>query len=486
MGTFSLWHWAIVLLVLSVLFGAGRQSASAGLRFGAITFLTGVVTSALAVLIVMTVTFGDVERALNRIGDSFGLYAMSLVSSGLVWLGLGFGLRALGPPRGSLNWVVRIAATGFALSLLSEALSIGMRLMIEGGTAPTWLEYYANPMAWFGFLQHLPTNVLVFLRAALLVRLAAGPLVRAPAWSPGPSTGHRPDQVTRILCGQAILGAPAFRRGVLKFFEDRWTAAAPEFGLDAELLANVCRRAEKQEEHYTWIYAGLAVIGVLIAMISVMGPVFFLLITAIARYQQGRAQRELARSFSVLTFNQETASERFAGVLEWETAAALPREELNVVVYRDFMPFVGAGLDLGGWSFVTSTDRPQVVGGERDIHPFTVLDLYRAVEAGIRDAQIPGLRCRDLFFVRGLDLRNMPTLLPDLAERPRQRIGDDLARLYLEEHNTLVRDYKCIQVFDWGGELVASYFLRCSLQSTSLMVEFKRFLLPRCKTACAR
>ena len=478
MGTLSLWHWAIVLILLAGLFGLGRKSGAASLRFGATTFVTGVATSVLAVLILNAIVFGGVDRVLDRIGDLLTNNLIGFLSSGLEWLGLGFILRALRPPRGGFDWIIRIAAVGFVLPLLSAVLSIGLRIATQDSATPALLVYYSNPAAWFAFLQQAPVAISVFLRAALLVRLAARPSIQTAAWSPGPAAGHGPDQVTRILCGQAILGGPAFRRGVLEFFKDRWTAPAPEFGLDAELLVNVCRSAEDEEERYTWIYTGLALTVLLVAISPILGIFCFLVLTAIARYRQVRAHRALARTFSVSAFNRETASDRFSRTLDPETAAALPRPEQNLVVYRGFMPFVGAGIDLGGWSFATSTDRPQVAGDERKIRTFTVAELYRAIEAGIEEGQIPGLRCRDLFFVRGLDVRNMSAILPDLAERPSQRIGDDLAKLYFEQQNTLVRDYKSIQVFDWGGELVASYFLHCSLHPTSLMVEFKRFLLP--------
>ena len=48
---------------------------------------------------------------------------------------------------------------------------------------------------------------------------------------------------------------------------------------------------------------------------------------------------------------------------------------------------------------------------------------------------------------------------------------------YLNANDARVRHYKWFRVRDWGGDIVFSYFLRCSLRGPTLFVETKRFLL---------
>ncbi|MDE3198534.1 MAG: hypothetical protein KGN84_19455, partial [Acidobacteriota bacterium] len=157
---------------------------------------------------------------------------------------------------------------------------------------------------------------------------------------------------------------------------------------------------------------------------------------------------------------------------------ALPRADQNLIVYSGFSPFVGAGTNLGGWSFVVDISRPSTTLGytERP-EPFTVDQLYDAIERRLEDAGLEGLALKDYFFVSGRDIRENREILPDLFGRPTQVLEAKHVMKYVTGSDSHVRHYKWIRVHDWGQELIMSYMLRCSLHGSNLYVEITRFVL---------
>jgi len=185
----------------------------------------------------------------------------------------------------------------------------------------------------------------------------------------------------------------------------------------------------------------------------------------------------MARMFSQASFSRAVAARRFDQPLDPTIVDALPRDDQNLVVYGGFVPFVGAGHDWGGWSLVTFVDKPKVKGAGDKVRPFTIADLDGAIDTAMAAMRLPGLWCREYYFVRGLDIKGDPDILADLAHRPRQVIAAELGAMYGDDRSTRLRAYKCFQVIDWGGEIIVSYFLRCSLHGNSLLVEMKRYML---------
>jgi hypothetical protein len=58
-----------------------------------------------------------------------------------------------------------------------------------------------------------------------------------------------------------------------------------------------------------------------------------------------------------------------------------------------------------------------------------------------------------------------------------QTIRPETAAAYKDTCDPRIRHYRWIRVEDWGGEIVMSMFLRCTLRGSNLFVEMKKFLL---------
>lgn len=455
-------------------------------RFAGVMFGAGALTSALGLVTGLSLGPPGLAGALDVIAARLDLYLVVFASSGLTWIVVGAVVRRLAPPVGLVGWGVRVVPVTIFSGPVSLLISLALRGALLRLPMPG-SAYLENWHTWFGYLDLPPYNLIALIRAGILVAIAsgvggfglAGAGERGQGWSPGTMPGSGPGQATRLLCGNALLGGGAFRRRVLGFFEDKWTAVAPEYGLDVRLLANVCAFAEARLASYNLAFAGVGVVGFVLATAAPpVGIPLLVLAGGALWFRKWRGERRLAGSFSRENFSLAGAAAQFGDELDRQIAYALPSERQNVVIYQGFMPFVGAGLDLGGWSFVTFVDKPKVDGGADRIRAFAPEELHAALDAALLALGMPDLECRDVYFVRGIDIRGDREILGDAANRPRQDIGQSVQARYAVQPSERVRGYKRIQVSDWGGELVVTYFLRCTLRGPSLFVEMKRFLLP--------
>ena len=284
------------------------------------------------------------------------------------------------------------------------------------------------------------------------------------------------DLVTRLLCASAITQGATFRKKVLNRVENQYSAVAPEFGLDLELVTGVCQFLERRETKFqiAFLVAGLigAVLSItplgLLAMIAFTAPIMFIKI-----YNE---KFDLLKSFTNREYDREKVRGRFGIEQKASILEGLPNPDQNLVTYGGFSPFVGAGIDLGGWSFALDISRPKNHLGQLEtVIEFEVGELYKEIEATCTSLNLPNLRVADLCFVSGLDIRNDRDILPDSIGKPVQRIDDT----YLKSADDFrIRQYKHISVSAWGNDIVFSTFMRCAIKGKNLFVEAARYLLP--------
>lgn len=464
-----------------------KPSTPGSLRSAILVFVAGAAASAASILIILISRGAELPGALDAIARNLDQYIYVFLAAGVTWVVLGYLLTRFEPPERLSGWAVRIVVAAIAIGPISLLILVCLRSAFDKTHPPAMFP--SGWEGWFGYLATTPFNVLALIKGAILVAItnwlrgAGMPLGIGPrnrSWIPGPASGSGPGQVTRLLCGNAFLAGDRFRETVLGFYKDKWTAVAPEFGLDVRLLANACARARAHDKAYRLPLAGVAIVGLIIAQAEAsLGVAVFVLGASMIWLLKKRRERALAELFRRDRFNPDTAAERLAGHLDPEVEAALPQQGQELIVYRGFSPFVGAGIDLGGWSFATFVDKPKIEGRPGSIRAFTIGDLYADLDAAVGSLHIPELMTKDYYFVCGTDVRDDHEILIDLADRPRQSLWrDSSVRCSSGAHGSRVRRYKCIQVTDWGGELVVSHFLRCALHGESLFVEMKRFLLP--------
>jgi hypothetical protein len=149
------------------------------------------------------------------------------------------------------------------------------------------------------------------------------------------------------------------------------------------------------------------------------------------------------------------------------------------MVYSGFSPFVGAGTNLGGWSFAVDISKgKQELGGKAHPEPFEVGDLYAEVCSAVsRHGGLGNVAVEDKLCVNGQDIRGDVRFLPELLERPRTRVEQAVIDSVRDNPTANVRHYKQIRILDWGGELVFSCFLRFAKLGHSLFIEMTSCLL---------
>ena len=285
---------------------------------------------------------------------------------------------------------------------------------------------------------------------------------------------------TRLLGASAVLDGSRYRNSILNWLKDQNRAVAPEVGLDIQLVLQVCKYMEARQTLYWLLFFAAAVTGLFTIMIdAVLASIVLVLSSGMIYLHKVYKERyAYASNFQRKSFDHQRVKTKFRAALDREHQDALPKTDQNLIVYKGFIPFVGAGIDLGGWSFTVAVDKPkQILGRPAEPKIFLAAELYDSVDSSIASLGLDGLSSRDHFFINGTDVRDDRNILCDVYGRPAQVLDADMTSKYRLESDSRIRHYKWIRVQDWGNELVMSFFLRCCLRGNSLFVELKRYLL---------
>lgn len=308
------------------------------------------------------------------------------------------------------------------------------------------------------------------------------------------SSGNRAyRETTRYLCASAFLLNDSFRRQIRRELRHDNRAAAPDSGLDLKLLSAVVEFADARAFFKDLVLGvgGLVALCLLAASVRNFGLalVYYLLVPftggespeplpfsvlaifiAIGigsyKFRFDTVYGNALRYFGKTTFDPQSAS--FASDGEIESAR-------NVVVYSGFSPFVGAGANIGGWSFVVDTTRSNQEPEITSPRPFELMELYEYVDSRLQQVRVPSLLAEDWLFVNGRDVRSTVGFFDD--GQPVGCVSRDVIEHYKTTNNQRVRYYRWMRVVDWGGELAVSYLLRFSKCGDMLFVEGSRLCL---------
>jgi hypothetical protein len=201
---------------------------------------------------------------------------------------------------------------------------------------------------------------------------------------------------------------------------------------------------------------------------------------ATVTYDLWRATYKIVRKrLNARDFDPAAAPAVASGELARRTDEIAARQAGNLTVYSGFLPFAGAGRDLGGWSFVVDLRKGREELGHRcEPQPVEPQELYAGVERALRDIlQISDLTIEDRLFVNGTDIRDDRVLLPSPVGRPSASAPDAELRRLMLAPTRRVRHYTCIRVTDRRGELVLSLYLRFAVANRRLFCELSGFLL---------
>jgi hypothetical protein len=150
-----------------------------------------------------------------------------------------------------------------------------------------------------------------------------------------------------------------------------------------------------------------------------------------------------------------------------------------VITYSGYSPFVGSGIDIGGWSFILDIDKGKKVNdGIVPPESFSVSELYSFFDDKLDSLNIPNLKVSDKIFINGKKIRNNRDLLPKKLGHPVNHVSEKYIKKIMNEDNTDIRFYRVIQITDWEGDLILTSFLRFQKSLKSIFVENNYFLLP--------
>jgi hypothetical protein len=304
----------------------------------------------------------------------------------------------------------------------------------------------------------------------------------APPAPPPPTT-----EASRYLSAAAYLDRRFADRVVERVLRERHRAVAPSYGVDLHAVVRHCLAARRRRFARAlvltalllvplpaFVYLGATPVGAALRVVVLAWGVVFAS-RCINRYEILAGQL-LRDRFDVRSAPRASARDE-------KLIRELERHQLaNVTVYSGFSPFVGSGLDRGGWSFVVDIRRGRTgLAGTEQPEAFDVEDLYATVLDTVRSLHIPTLRVEDRLFMNGRDVRGQRWILPDDYARPLPWVDPAVVHEYLRSPTHRVRHYLTVQLVDWKGELVLSLFLRFNVVGESLFCEGNYFLLPPVK-----
>ncbi len=451
---------------------------------------------------IVVVALGMVANALPQVlraGNITDLKAADLAVDGFAWLvfyEISRVTKSWFGSRTTIRWVVLLGliwvmegvvggASYFVYALATGQATLGLQGLPE------------MVLSWFQALARYPYNLLNLADAATFMVVSycfgreTGFRVRSSShfWKTGGfgslggldmETSASKSQSTRLLCASAFLEGSSFREMVLGYLNDLNRASAPELGVDLGLVARVCKFAHNRDRRYEWVFGGCFLLAVIGALVDPSIGIAVLVLASGGVYLRKSWQDHITfpKLFARHAFDPEGSGQRFQAELEPEQMATLPSENQNLIVYRGFSPFVGAGINLGGWSFVVNVDKGKEETGE-ELHPikFQSSELYTELDRSLGSLGLSGLTQQDMYFISGSDLRDDRVLLPNIHGRPVQTVDAEDGAKYQASNDRRIRHYKWIRVMDWGNELSTSYFLRCTLRGSNLFVEISRYLL---------
>ena len=310
---------------------------------------------------------------------------------------------------------------------------------------------------------------------------------------------YKKSESSRLLCAAAYLNSAFRRQAIKKYIEETHKAFAPSFGIDLATVVRHCLLAEKKMKLREWWPLPPALVAYYIWLTNAAATVVtteqagnFLTVVllalfcafAICLWYEWRAFGIVSRNFMRSKFDPdalpETEDPRIGQIRTSENG--------NVLVYSGFTPFVGSGLNMGGWSFALDLRKPRdadssgaptslVSAAPPVAGPVSVEDLYARISRDLAGLQLERVSVEDKLYVNGRDIRDDQRFLKDPLARIQNRVGADVIEAAMLRSEERLRYYRCVRVVDWSGELVLSIFLRLSKLSHNLFVEASYFLL---------
>ena len=288
------------------------------------------------------------------------------------------------------------------------------------------------------------------------------------------------NHVNRYLIAKLLLDS-SYRQKLKMMMENEHRAFAPELGVNLGQVARIGLLLENRDKRYKTIFFWIFLISLMIFWNNpVAGFWIYILVSLGVYYQKSQQERFylmkfVSKQYNDLDFLEKELSAKFGGQ---NLSREIPDGDQNLVVYSGFIPFVGSGYDMGGWSFPINIQKPkESLGAVSELRPFEIEDLYLHIENTLFNCGLDGLSTQDLLFVNGRQVRDITWILPSKHSYPVRLVDNQFVEDFKKKNDSDIRHYKAVRIFDWGNEIVVSYFLRFAIKGKYLFIEANRFLL---------
>jgi hypothetical protein len=293
-------------------------------------------------------------------------------------------------------------------------------------------------------------------------------------------------EVTRYFCAAALID-PEFRHYVMEHIvHEEHRAIVVPYGVDLVSVVRYCLAAEKTELARDWILLGLLIIAGSLSLYVLhfpfipvfLIPLLLLLVAwvVVAYDMWSRCYGKVAAGLAKGKFDPNNLHLSLNSQLKSKLEDLSNTQGNNAIIYSGYSPFVGAGEDIGAWSFTVDVSKGKQ--GKASLTTFQLNELYHYVTCALSDLHIQNLCIEDKLFVNGQEIRDKSFILGNPYKRPCLKVDPYIVWNISENPSQNIRHYKCIRVTSWSGELILSIFLRFSRVGKNLFVEANYLLLP--------
>jgi hypothetical protein len=284
------------------------------------------------------------------------------------------------------------------------------------------------------------------------------------------------------MCAAAYLDGTFAQDVVDEVLHEHHRAVHIPPGIDIATVVKHCLAACRQKVVRDVLLTADLLLALVLAVVGESAlwlVVGFVLAWAIVLWDVWSATYQVVvKRLNPLVFASQAAPEPADPRLARRIAELSAEQNGNLTVYSGFLPFSGAGLRAGGWSFVVDLRKGKDALGQA-VNPVapTVIELYSGVRRMLGTLGMANVQVKDRLFVNGSDIREDRTLLPDPLGRPLSRVDPSLMGHYVISPMHRIRHYQCTEIVDWRGELVVSLFLRFAVRSGRMFCELSKFVL---------
>jgi hypothetical protein len=269
---------------------------------------------------------------------------------------------------------------------------------------------------------------------------------------------------------------------IIEFAKNPYNAVVKSPGVDSELLIKHALNARLRDRQYKWLIAATLFVSFLlftiIPVLIVFLPLLMIVIFIIVLVKHINDHNFVKEHFTVgkfnTTFSYDGPDQHLIHQLQKKTTK-------NVTYYSGYSPFVGCGVEVGGWSFVIDIDKGKLLEDQETTatpKPFMEDELYYNVSKELQTLKIENCAIENKVYFNGKKIRSKQELLPDIFNVPVGEVAPDFMKSAMNSGVSDARFYKVIQVTGWEGDLVLTAFLRFQKGEKTLFVENNYWLLP--------